>query len=150
ELAVPTTPLPHLCADDPVLPLPTRFAKPLAVLFFVGVERRSIEVAVTDLQRRIDRLYAYIVFQCHGAQTDLRNAGTMGFNHLHHSLLERVCWDRRRAVENAPTRSRCQPGSLDRRSVRQGAAKDLRNISCCVYFHNTLGSKLLRPVLTLE
>ncbi len=44
-------------------------------------------MTITDLQGSLDRLDAHIVLQGHGAQTDGRNAGAMGFNHLHCRLL---------------------------------------------------------------
>jgi hypothetical protein len=46
-------------------------------------------MAVADLQRGFDRLYADVTLQGHGAKTDLRNTAAVGVNKLHHNLLER-------------------------------------------------------------
>ena len=45
--------LPHLGADEDVLALDAGLAQPLAVLVLVAVERRGVEVAIADLQRRL-------------------------------------------------------------------------------------------------
>ena len=44
-------------------------------------------MAVAELQRGLYRLHANIPLQGHGAETDLRDTGAMGFNELHHDLL---------------------------------------------------------------
>ena len=82
-------------------------AQTFAVFLFVAVEGRGIEMAVTNLQRCLDRLHTDVLFQGHGAETDLRNTGAMGFNDLHYILLGTGRW---RVAENAPSPQRCQPG----------------------------------------
>ena len=44
-------------------------------------------MAVAELQGGLHRLHADVPLQGHGAKTDLRNTGAMGFNDLHYDLL---------------------------------------------------------------
>ena len=60
--------LAYLRADEYVLAPEARLAQALAVLRLVAIEGGGVEVTVPNLQSRFDRLYADIVFQCHGAE----------------------------------------------------------------------------------
>src|SRR5262245_42888873 len=108
-------------------------------------------MAVSHLQRRIHGPHAHIVLQCHGAEADLRNAGAMGFNHLHYYLPGRAFFG---WVGGGPRRMPCRCGAANRGSVplttRGGAAKNLTNVRASCERDNTLGSKLLSIDLTLE
>src|SRR5262245_16378628 len=109
-------------------------------------------MAVSHLQRRIYGPNTDIVFQSHGPETDLRNAGAMGFNDLHYylpgtALFWMVGGGPRK---NALSLRRCQPGFRAIDMTRGGAAKNLTNVRARCERDNTFGSKVLSIDLTLE
>src|SRR5262245_32210130 len=71
-------------------------------------------MAISHLQRRIYGPHADIVLQGHGAETDLRNAGAMGFNHLHYYLRGTTFFG---WVGGGQRRMPCRCGAANRGSV---------------------------------
>ena len=97
-------------------------AQRLAVFLLVAVMRCRVEMAVADIERRLDRLHAGLARQGHAAEADLRNAGAMGFDVLHVLSPEGMLAEGSADVkggQNARLAARCQPGG--RRSERRKA-----------------------------
>ncbi|MGC1623441.1 MAG: hypothetical protein WA759_11665, partial [Pseudolabrys sp.] len=89
---------------------------------------------------------------CHGAETDLWNAGAIGFNHLHYNLRGTGFsdWGRRRVATDALS-LRAQPtGFRAVGALSRDVAKKSQNIYSDFTRDNTLGGKLLATDLTLE
>src|SRR4029079_7084808 len=78
--------LAHLRADKYILALHPRLTQSFAIFFFIGVKSGGVEMAVSHMQRRIDGPNTDIVMTSQRAEPDLRNAGAMGFTHLHYYL----------------------------------------------------------------
>ena len=73
---------PDLGGEKDILALDPRGAHAGADLALVAVILRSVEVAIAEMQRRLDQLDAQIFLQRHGAETDDRNTRAMTFNHM--------------------------------------------------------------------
>ncbi len=72
--------LAHLGGQENVFALDAGLAQPLAHFLFVAVEPRSVDVAVTHLQRVFDRVDAEIALERHGAEADLRDTAPVSLN----------------------------------------------------------------------
>src|SRR3974390_884172 len=119
--------LAHLGAKKHVVALHARLPQALADFLFVSVEPSCVEMAIADLQGRLNRLHADVPLQRHGAEADLRNVRAMRFDELHEGISRAFLVVA--GAQNACAATPCQPGVL---ALAAGAERAESRFRCAV------------------
>jgi len=78
---------PDLCGEEDVLALEPRGAHAFADLALIAVHLCGIEMAITEMQRRLDQFDAEIFLERQGAEAGDGNARAVTFDDLHAEFL---------------------------------------------------------------